>query len=110
MSRLIPADDDPEDTGELLFYRTEDGQNRIQLRLHDGTVWLTQKQLSDLYQVSIPTVNEHLTAIYGDREISPEATIRKFRIVQTEGNRQVTRLVDHYRLEAILSVGYRVRS
>ena len=110
MSSLIPADDDPEDTGELLFYRTEDGQNRIQLRLHGGTVWLTQKQLSDLYQVSIPTVNEHLATIYDDGELTPEATIRKFRIVQTEGNRQVSRLVDHYRLEAILSVGYRVRS
>jgi hypothetical protein len=110
MSSLIPADDDPEDTGELLFYQTEDGQNRIQLRLHDGTVWLTQKQLSDLYQVSIPTVNEHLATIYEDGELTPEATIRKFRIVQTEGNRQVSRLVDHYRLEEILSVGFRVRS
>ena len=110
MSSLIPADDDPEDTGELLFYQTEDGQNRIQLRLHDGTVWLTQKQLSELYQVSVKTVNEHLITLYDDGELSPEATIRKFRIVQTEGNRQVSRLVDHYRLEAILSVGFRVRS
>jgi len=110
MSSLIPADDDPEDTGELLFYQTDDGQNRIQLRLHDGTVWLTQKQLSDLYQVSVKTVNEHLMTLYDDGELSPEATIRKFRIVQTEGNRQVSRLVDHYRLEAILSVGFRVRS
>jgi hypothetical protein len=110
MSGLIPAEDDPEDTGELLFYRTEDGQNRIQLRLYDGTVWLTQKQLSKLYQVSVKTVNEHLVTLYDDGELSSEATIRKFRIVQTEGNRQVSRLVDHYRLEAILSVGYRVRS
>jgi hypothetical protein len=110
MSSLIPADDDPEDTGELLFYQTDDGQNRIQLRLHDGTVWLTQKQLSELYQVSVKTVNEHLITLYDDGELSPEATIRKFRIVQTEGNRQVSRLVDHYRLEAILSVGFRVRS
>ena len=66
--------------------------------------------LSDLYQVSVKTVNEHLVNIYDDSELSPEATIRKFRIVQSEGNRQVSRLVDHYRLEAILSVGYRVRS
>jgi len=110
MSGLIPAENDPEDTGELLFYRTEDGQNRIQLRLYDGTVWLTQKQLSELYHVSVKTVNEHLVTIYDDGELSSEATIRKFRIVQTEGNRQVSRLVDHYRLEAILSVGYRVRS
>ncbi len=112
----MSSDDDssidewPDDPGELIFYQTEDGEGQIQLRLHDGTVWLTQRLLADLYQVSVKTVNEHLVNIYEDGEISPEATIRKFRIVQTEGNRQVSRLVDHYRLEAILSVGYRVRS
>jgi len=114
MSEMTPSgdkpDDEPEATGELLFYRTEDGENRIQLRLHDGTVWLTQRLLADLYQVSVKTVNEHLNNLYEDGEISPEATIRKFRIVQMEGNRSVSRLVDHYRLEAVLSVGYRVRS
>ena len=110
MSEMIPADDQPDDTGEFLFYQTDDAKSRIQLRLHDGNVWLTQRQLSDLYQVSLPTVNEHLATIYDEGELSPEATIRKFRIVQSEGNRQVSRLVDHYRLEAILSVGYRVRS
>ncbi len=107
---MIPADDQPDDTGEFLFYQTDDAKSRIELRLHDGNVWLTQRQLSDLYQVSLPTVNEHLATIYDEGELSPEATIRKFRIVQSEGNRQVSRLVDHYRLEAILSVGYRVRS
>ena len=110
MSEMLPADDQSDDTGEFLFYQTDDAKSRIQLRLHDGNVWLTQRQLSDLYQVSLPTVNEHLATIYDDGELSPEATIRKFRIVQSEGNRQVSRLVDHYRLEAILSVGYRVRS
>ncbi len=110
MSEMVPADDQPDDTGEFLFYQTDDAKSRIQLRLHDGNVWLTQRQLSDLYQVSLPTVNEHLATIYDDGELSPEATIRKFRIVQSEGNRQVSRLVDHYRLEAILSIGYRVRS
>ena len=110
MSEMIPADDQPDDTGEFLFYQTDDAKSRIELRLHDGNVWLTQRQLSDLYQVSLPTVNEHLATIYDEGELSPEATIRKFRIVQSEGNRQVSRLVDHYRLEAILSVGYRVRS
>lgn len=114
MSEMIPTGDGPDDhpdpTGELLFYRTEDGENRIQLRLHDGTVWLTQRLLADLYQVSVKTVNEHLNNLYEEGEISPEATIRKFRIVQIEGNRSVSRLVDHYRLEAVLSVGYRVRS
>lgn len=107
---MSPADDQPDDTGEFLFYQTDDAKSRIQLRLHDGNVWLTQRQLSDLYQVSVKTVNEHLATIYDEGELSQEATIRKFLIVQSEGNRQVSRLVDHYRLEAILSVGYRVRS
>ncbi len=110
MSDLIPSDEGPENTGELLFYQTEDGESRIQLRLREGTVWLTQKLLADLYQVSVPTINEHLQRIYDDGELDPAATIRKFRIVQIEGERQISRLVDHYRLEAVLSVGYRVRT
>jgi hypothetical protein len=71
---------------------------------------LPQRQIAELFQVTVPTVNEHLKGIYEEGELAPEATIRKFRIVQTEGTRQVERFVDHYRLEAILAVGYRVRS
>ncbi len=77
----------PDDTDELLFYQTEDGQGRIQLRLHNGTVWLTQRLLAELYQVSVKTVNGHLINIYDDAELDPAATIRKFRIVQIEGGR-----------------------
>jgi hypothetical protein len=110
MSTNTPSDDAPENRSELVFYQTEDGLGRIQLRLHDGSVWLTQKLIADLYQVSVKTANEHLQNIYEEGELSPEATIRKFRIVQIEGNREVSRLVDHYRLEAILATGYRVRS
>ncbi len=66
--------------------------------------------MADLYQVSVKTINEHIVNIYDEAELSPDATIRKFRIVQTEGKREVTRIVDHYNLEAILAVGYRVRS
>ncbi len=110
MSHNLPPDDAPENRSELVFYQTDDGLGRIQLRLHEGTVWLTQKLIADLYQVSVKTANEHLQNIYEEGELSPEATIRKFRIVQIEGNREVSRLVDHYRLEAILSTGYRVRS
>lgn len=96
--------------GEIIFYRSEDGQIRVECRLVEGALWLTQKLIAELFQVSVPTVNEHLKTIYSDKELSPETTIRKFRIVQIEGNRQVERLVDHYRLEAIIAVGYRVRS
>jgi hypothetical protein len=95
---------------EIVLYQTEDEQTRIEVRLDGGTVWLSQRMLSDLYQVTVPTINEHLGNIYAEKELEPGATIRKFRIVQTEGGRAVTRMVDCYNLEAILAVGYRVRS
>lgn len=107
MSQTPPP---PTAPGEFLVYTGDDGAIRVHVRLAEGTVWLTQRLLAELYQVSVPTVNEHLTGVYDDGELEPEATIRKFRIVQTEGNRSVSRLVDHYSLPAILAVGYRVRS
>jgi len=94
--------------GKLLIYG--DGDQNIQVRLDGQTAWLTQRLIADLFQVTVPTVNEHLANIYDDHELAAESTIRKFRIVQTEGSRQVARLVDHYNLDAILAVGYRVRS
>jgi len=95
---------------EIVFYQGEDGLSRIQVRLDQGTVWLTQRLLSELFQKDVRTINEHLQNIFEEGEADPGATIRKFRIVQTEGNREVSRLVDHYDLEVILAVGYRVRS
>jgi hypothetical protein len=100
----------PFSTSELLLYQTEDGQSRIQVRLEGETVWLTQKLMAELFQVSVPTINEHLKNIVQEGELVEKATLRKFRIVQIEGEREVSRLVDHYNLEAILAVGYRVRS
>jgi hypothetical protein len=97
------------DTG-IIFYQTEDGKSRIQVRLQDGTVWLSQRLLAELYQVSTRTISEHIINIYSDLELLPEATIRKFRLVQTEGIRRVERLMDFYNLDMILAVGYRVRS
>ena len=95
--------------GEFLLYQAPDGQARIQLRMQGGTVWLTQKQLAELYQVSV-TVNGHLRTLYQDGELPADRTIRKFRIVAREATRDVERLVDHYNLEVIIQVGYRVRS
>ncbi len=95
---------------DLIFYQTEDGLTRIQVRLSDGTVWLSQRLLAELYKVAVPTINEHISTIYRDHEQSPKATIRKFLIVQTEGIRRVERLVDFYNLDMILAIGYRVRS
>lgn len=99
-----------QDKSELIIYQAEDGTTKVSVRLENETVWLTQKQIADLYQTTIPNVNQHLSSIYDEGELAPEATIKKYLIVQTEGSRQVQRTVDHYNLEAILAVGYRVRS
>jgi hypothetical protein len=78
--------------------------------LEDDTVWLSQRQLADLYQVGVNTINYHIKQIYLDGELEQEATIRNYRIVQSEAKREVTRSVEFYNLELILAVGYRVRS
>ena len=94
----------------IVLYRTEDGRTRIQCRIEDETIWLTQAQIAELFQVTPQNVTLHLSAIFDEGEIDRAATIRKFRIVRLEGSRNVERELDHYRLEAILAVGYRVRS
>ena len=93
----------------LIFTKSSTGET-IEVRLEDNTIWLTQKLIAVLFDVDIRTINEHLKNIYLQSELIKEATIRNFRIVQTEGNRQVTRNVDFYNLDAIISVGYRVNS
>lgn len=102
--------DETAPTSELVLYRTGDAETRIQVRLSGQSVWLTQAQMAELYQVTVKTISEHLQNIVADAEIEPERTIRKFRIVQIEGAREVRRPIDHYHLDAILAVGYRVRS
>ena len=97
-------------TGEIILYPTEDGRARVECRFAGETVWLTQALIAELFDVSVPTVNEHLGNIFEEQELDPAATIRKFRIVRIEGQREVARLIEHYSLEAILAVGYRVRS
>jgi Virulence protein len=94
----------------IVLYQTEDGRTRIQCRFEDETLWLTQGHIAELFQVTVPTVNEHLKGIFAEGELASEATIRKFRIVRFEGARQVARELEHYSLPAILAVGYRVRS
>ena len=80
--------------GQIILY--SEGQANINVRMDGETVWLTQRALAELYQVSIPTINYHLSGIYEEGELSPDRTIRKYLIVQHEGNRDVSRLVDHY--------------
>ena len=97
-------------TAEFLIFTGQAGEQSIEARYEDETVWLSQKLMAELFDVDVRTISEHLKNIYETDEIQPEATIRKFRIVQTEGSRQVTRNVDFYNLDAIISVGYRVNS
>ena len=106
MSGGIPVADHP----SILIYQPNSGGIRLEVRLQDETVWLTQRLISDLYQVGVNTINHHIKAVYGDGELSTGATIRKYRIVQFEGTRRIERLVDHYNLDMIIAVGYRVRS
>lgn len=95
---------------EFILYQAEDGRTRIQCRFEDETIWLSQALIAELFQKDVRTINEHLSNIYAEDELSRGPTIRKFRIVRQEGARQVSREVEHYNLSAILAVGYRVRS
>ncbi len=104
------SDNLPTGTGEFIVYRTTDGSTQVQLRAVDGTVWLTQRDMAELFDKSQPTISEHIKNIYDDGECRPEATYRKFRSVQSEGGRTVTRYIEAYSLDLILAVGYRVRS
>ena len=97
-------------TGEFILYASEDGDLKIDVRLLDETVWLSQKQLSELFQKDVRTISEHIKNIYEERELDEILTIRNFRIVQQEGTRLVERDVNHYNLDVIISVGYRVKS
>ncbi|OYY94020.1 MAG: hydroxyacid dehydrogenase [Hydrogenophilales bacterium 28-61-23] len=96
--------------GEFHLYETADGRTRVECRFVEDTLWLTQALMAELFQKDVRTINEHLKNAYEEGELEPGATIRKFRIVREEGARQVSRNLDHYNLDAILAVGYRVRS
>ncbi|MHB1200661.1 MAG: virulence RhuM family protein [Polaromonas sp.] len=101
---------EPLPNSEFILYQTEDGQTRVQCRFQNETVWLTQALMAELFQKDVRTINEHLVNIFEEDELRREATIRKFRIVRQEGVRQVTREVEHYNLDAIIAVGFRVHS
>ena len=97
---------------EYLTYVAAVGDNpeSIEMRYEDENIWLTQKLLSTLYNVNLATINEHIKNIYNDNELEENRTIRKFRIVQNEGNRQVSRDVNHYNLQMIIAIGFKVNN
>ena len=96
--------------GKILIYQNEKGDTKIDVYFEDDTIWMTQSAMCDLYQVAKSSISEHISHIFKDGELDPQATVRKFRTVQLEGARQVTRERDCYHLDMILAVGYRVRS
>ena len=104
------TDEHNDQQGEIVIYQNDDGRTKIDVRFVDETVWLTQQQLVELYQSSKANISEHIKNIFEEGELSEDATVRKFRTVQTEGTRQVSRDVTHYNLDMIISLGYRVKS
>ncbi len=101
---------EPEPRAELVLYATEDGSARFFLRAEDGTVWLSQVELAELFQTSVPNINIHIKNVLDEGELGEAATIKDDLIVRTEGTRQVRRKVKLYNLDMILAIGYRVKS
>ena len=97
-------------TAEFLIFTRQAGEDGIEVRVAEETVWLTQKLMAALFEVTVPTINEHLATLYTQGEISRAATIRDFRTVQKEGGREVSRNLEFYNLDAIIAVGFRVNS
>ena len=96
--------------GEILVYQTDDGQVRLEVRLQDETVWLTQPLMAELFRTTQQNISQHILNIFEERELTPEATHKKFLSVRREGKRDVRRELDFYNLDMIISVGYRVKS
>jgi hypothetical protein len=87
-----------------------DSEASVEMRYEDENIWLTQKMMAELYGVSVPAINQHLKRLFSDNELDPEATIKKYLIVQTEGSREVQRSVEHYSLQAIIAVGFKIEN
>ena len=99
-----------DDKGNIVIYQTEDGNTKIDVRFEDETVWLTQQQMSELFQTSRTNIVEHIKHIYEEGELIESSTCRKLRQVRLEENRHVSRDIPHYNLDMIISLGYRVKS
>ena len=100
----------PEKKSQIIIYKTESGQTKIEVRLQDESVWLTQQLMAELFQTSKQNISYHIKRIYEENELAPEATVKEFLTVQKEGEREVKRKLEYYNLDMIISVGYRVKS
>jgi hypothetical protein len=99
-----------ENNSQIIIYQTEKGETKLDVRLENETVWLTQKLMAELFQTTVANINIHLKNIFDEEELDPKATIKDFLIVRLEGNREVNRSIEYYNLDAIISVGYRIKS
>ena len=97
-------------SGEFLLYQTDDGRTRVEVRINDETVWLSLNQLAELFGRDKSSISKHITNVFEEGELLPDRTIAKFATVQDEGTRSVAREIEHYNLDVIISVGYRVKS
>ena len=101
---------DMEDLGDIIIYQSEDGNTKIDVKVENETVWLTQMQMAELFDTSKQTVNYHINNIYEENELEENRTVKEFLTVQDEGNRRVSRKVKYYNLDMIISLGYRIKS
>ncbi len=99
-----------ENNSQIIIYQTEKGETKLDVRLENETVWLTQKLMAELFQTTVANINIHLKNIFAEEELDPKATIKDFLIVRLEGKREVNRSIEYYNLDAIISVGYRIKS
>jgi hypothetical protein len=95
---------------QIVIYKTEDGRTKIDVRFDGETVWLTQNALAELFQTTKNNISQHVKNIFEERELDQTATVKKFLTVQKEGNREVSRDIEYYNLDLIISIGYRVKS
>src|SRR3989339_967808 len=110
MSKITTVLTTKEESAEFLLYTSPNGEIKVDVFFHNENIWLTQKRMAELFDVEVNTVNYHLKEIFKTKELDESSTIRKFRIVQKEGARDIKRETDFYNLDAIISVGYRVNS
>lgn len=99
-----------ESKGEVIIYRSPEGGSKLEVKLKDNTVWLTLDQVANLFSKAKSTISYHISSVYKEKELKKRSTVRKFRTVQIEGDRKITRNLEYYNLDVIISVGYRVKS
>src|SRR4030067_2490750 len=104
MSNIMPYN------SQVIIYRAENGETKLDVRFEGDTAWLTQKMMAELFDVDVRTISEHIQNIFKSSELQEKSTIRKIRTVQKEGDRNISREIDFYNLDVIIAVGYRVNS